>query len=46
MARLVEKVLKEILEVHKQYNKFAFKSYEEANEYIEKQFSTKEFLKD
>jgi HEAT repeat protein len=35
---LVEKVLKEILCVHKRYEKFSAKSYKQAKEYVEQQF--------
>lgn len=37
---LVEKALKEILEVHKRYEKFSAKSFDKAKEYIEHQFNT------
>lgn len=36
--QLVKKALKEILEVHKRYEKFSAKSYEEAREYVEHEF--------
>ncbi len=36
--KLVDKALKEILDVHKRYEKFAAKSHEEAKKYVEQEF--------
>lgn len=36
--KLVEKALKEILDVHRRYEKFSAKSYTEAKEYLEQEF--------